>query len=392
MSRVPDASQPSFTKGADPRPVRVLHILHTLARAGAEQLVYELATTNRDRLATAVLCLDREGPLADSLRQEGFQVFFTDRRDGMDFRQVGRIAKAIRAFEPDIVHCHQYTPFFYGALACAWLSAQRILFTEHGRHFPDTVSAKRRLFNRFLVRRAARITAVCEFTRRCLVRNEGLPASRIEVVYNGVDPGRFEGMADVAAARRRLSLPGDAPVVVQVGTFRQVKDQPTAIRAFALVRRRVPRAMLVFVGDGPDLPTCRDLAARMGLEDGVVFLGSRQDVPEILAAADVQLMTSLSEAHSVALLEGMAAGLAIVATDVGGIPETVVDGQTGLLAPPGDHERIASCLLALLADAEMRRRMGQAGRSRVLQRFQRKDMHRRYLEIYATMATGEGRG
>ena len=392
MKEVPVAENTSPPVNATARrvPLRVLHVLHTLLRAGAEQLVYEMATANRDSMVTAAVCLDREGPLADQLRAEGYEVFWTHRTEGRDKSQAAKIGEIIRSFRPDVVHCHQYTPFFYGYLGCRRARMGRILFTEHGRHFPDVVSWKRRLFNRLiLARQADRITAVCEFTRQRLIEKEGLPANRIEVVYNGVDMERFDHLPTRSQARQRLSLPDVGPVVVQVGTFRSVKDQATAIRAFEIVRRDVPQAILAFAGDGPDLAPCRELASRLGLQSSIFFLGSRSDIPEVLAAADIMLMTSLSEAHSVSLLEGMAARMPIVATNVGGIPETVLDGVSGLLAPAGDPAKVAACLVRLLRDADARTRMGQAGYDRVRAKFLRSEMHRRYLEIYRQLA-GQG--
>ncbi len=371
--------------------IRVLQILHTLSRAGTERLVYDLSVANREELETEVLCLDQEGPLAEELRREEVPVYCTHRRQGLDFRQVFKIADIIKTFKPQVIHCHQYTPFFYGSLAGTWAGQGRFIFTEHGRHFPDVVGWKRRLVNRFLVRRADHITAVCEFSRKQLIENEGLPASRIEVIYNGVDVFRFQNGMDRDRSRKQLNFPEEVSMVVQVGTFRAVKDQATAIRTFQIVHAQNPKAVLVFVGDGPDMEYCRRLAADLNLGATIKFLGQRSDIPEILAGADVMLMTSLSEAHSVSLLEGMAARLPVVATRVGGIPETVVDAQTGFLAPAGDVERLAGSLLRLLSDAELRRRMGRAGCERVWNFFQQTDMHRRYLEIYRNLSKNGNR-
>jgi glycosyltransferase involved in cell wall biosynthesis len=288
-----------------------------------------------------------------------------------------------------VIHCHQYTPFFYGAWAAAGTGIGQVVFTEHGRHFPDRVGWRRRGFNRFFARLARRITAVCDFTRRRLVEAEGIAASRIEVIYNGVDGRAFESAASPRDGRQRLGVERDDCMIVQVGTFRAVKNQGDAIRAFHRLKGAEPRAVLVFVGDGPQLPECRKLASDLGVENDVRFLGERGDVAEILAAADVMLCTSLCEGHSVALLEGMAAGLGIVATRVGGIPETVVDGVTGLLVPPGEPDSAAEALYTLCRQPELRRRMGQAGAERVRRHFSRDRMHERYLRIYRELA---GRG
>jgi len=376
------------------RPLRVLHVLHTLMRAGAEQLVYEMAVGYRGRLVTAALCLDKLGPLADDLRAMDVPVYFTQRGSGMELGQTARIRDAIVEFLPDVLHCHQYTPFFYGSLTRLRMGFSPVdrrrrpalLFTEHGRHYPDTVGVKRRLMNKLLLPQAAGVTAVCEFTRERLVEKEGVAAGRIEVVYNGVDPSRFEDLPSPTAARASLGLPAEGPLIVQVGTVRSVKDHPTALRAFARVRESLPAAHIAFAGDGPDLPACQSLAVELEIADSVHWLGSRSDVPNVLAAGDVMLMTSLSEAHSVSLLEAMAAGLPIVATSVGGIPETVSDGQTGLLAPRGDAAGLATHLVTLLRDDALRHRMGHAARARVHERFLRSRMHQRYCEIYQRLA------
>jgi N-acetyl-alpha-D-glucosaminyl L-malate synthase BshA len=370
--------------------IRVLHVLHTLDRAGVETLVADLATAHRDRLETAIACLDREGPLAERLRNSNIDVHFTRRRAGFDWTQVFRIAAIIRSFRPRVVHCHQYTPFVYGTLASLWARRGRILFTEHGRHVPDCVGWKRRLTNRFLIRRAASVTAVCDFTRSRLVQLEGFKRNKIEVLYNGVDLRRFDQIIDRQDARSRLALPYDANVIVHVGTFRPVKDQATAIRAFQRVLAQSPETILLFAGDGPDLAACRALATELNVQHAVRFLGQRSDIPKILAAADIMLLTSLSEGHSVALLEAMASRLPIVATRVGGIPETVIDGQTGLLAPVGNHEAIAEQLLYLIRHPEQRQNMGQAGSEHVRSCFDQDNMHRRYIALYDKLAAHGG--
>jgi len=366
--------------------LRVLQILHGLSRAGAERLVYDMATVNRGSLETAVVCLDQEGPLADELRRQGSTVVCTHRREGIDVRQIPRIADVIRSFRPHVVHCHQYPPFFYGTLACMWAGVGRVLFTEHGRHFPDVVSWKRRLFNRVLIHRTGMITAVCEFSRQRLIVNEGIAPDKVSVVYNGVDVGRFADRVSREESRRNLGLPLDAQIIVQVGNLRKVKDHQTAIRAFDRVHRARPNTFLVLVGDGPEMPACRDLTRYLNLQDAVRFLGQREDIPAILPAGDVMLMTSLSEAHSVSLLEGMACRLPIVATRVGGVPETVVDSETGLLVAPGDAEAIAEAVIRVLSDPNLRVRMGQAGFVRVQSTFRQETMHQQYLKIYRHLA------
>ena len=369
--------------------LRVLHILHSLRRAGAEVLAYEMAAANRDALATGIVVLDELGSLADDFRTIDVPIWHTRRTEGFDRTQSSKIAEVLQDFRPHVIHAHQYTPFFYAYLAQRKARCGRLLFTEHGRRYPDVVGWKRRLANRlYLAGKADKVTAVCEWTKRALVANEGFRAGAIEVVYNGVDLDRFAVRPPKADAREQWGLPAGAAVIVQVGNLRSVKDHPTALHAFARVAAAAPDAVLALAGDGADRPKLERQAEELDIARRVRFLGVVREIPSLLAASDVMLMTSVSEAHSVSLLEAMASSLPIVATGVGGIPETVEDGTTGLLAPRGDDARLAQHLLTLLGDVDLRRAMGAAGLDRARRLFQRKDMHRRYLEIYSELAAG----
>ena len=389
-------SQTSQTILPDPptlgRPLlRVLHVLHSLRRAGAEMLAYEMAAANRDSLATGIVVLDELGSLADDFRAIDVPIWHTRRTAGFDRTQSGKIAKILRDFRPSVIHAHQYTPFFYACLAQRKTRFGRLLFTEHGRCYPDVVGWKRRLVNRlYLAGKADKVTAVCEWTRRALVGNEGFRADAIEVVYNGVELQSFAARPPKAEVRQQWGIPAGAMVIVQVGNLRAVKDHPTALRAFAHIAAVVTDAVLVLAGDGPDRPKLERQAEELDISQRVRFLGAVREIPSLLACSDVMLMTSVSEAHSVSLLEGMASSLPIVATAVGGIPETVEDGTTGLLAPRGDDARLAEHLLTLLGDVDLRRAMGAAGLDRARHLFQRKDMHRRYLDIYSELAAAGG--
>ena len=190
--------------------------------------------------------------------------------------------------------------------------------------------------------------------------------------------------------RRELGLADDVPIVLMVARFHPVKDFPTALRAWAEVCRRDERTMLVIAGDGTERAACEALAGQLEIAGRVRFLGVRRDVPDLLAAADLMLLTSLSEAHSVSLLEAMASRLPIVATDTGGVPETVEHGRTGLLTV-GDAGTIATALLELLTDPSRRQAMGQSAAELVQRKFLRSEMHRRYLELYHGVAREEGR-
>ena len=368
-----------------PRPV-IAHILHRLDRAGAEVLAAGLARSLRAEYESVFFCLDGLGPLAEELAAEGFVVACFDRRPGIDRSLARRMRAAINEHRVALLHGHQYTPFFYGSLARGFSPRARralpLIFTEHGRHYPDHRSLKRVLANKVLLARGDAVTAVGGFVRQALIDNEGLAPARVEVIHNGIEPGPPPTAEQRKQARVTLGLDPSTPVVMQVARFHPVKDHASAIRAFAAVHAALPAAKLVLVGDGPERPAIAQLAASLGLTGAVVFTGVRPDVRSLLPGADVFLLSSLSEGISVTLLEAMDAGLPIVATYVGGNGEVVTDGKTGLLAPRGDHAALGRHLLTLLTDANTARAYGHAGRERLLDRFTQQRMHAGYTALY----------
>ena len=159
-----------------------------------------------------------------------------------------------------------------------------------------------------------------------------------------------------------MSVPADAFVIVQVARLDYLKDHTTAVRAIHALAKSTPNVLLLLVGEGPERPKIEAEIALRGLQKNVRLLGQRNDVPQILQAADAMLLTSISEGIPLTLIEGMAAGLPIVSTDVGGVREVVVEEETALLAAAGDDAALARRLQQLLADNDLRRRLGSAGR------------------------------
>jgi len=377
----------------------IAHVLHGLNYAGAEVLAANLARKLKHKYRFTFFCLDEVGPLGEQLQNEGFDVVELGRRAGVDWAVAKLIARLVKRQNIDLFHAHQYTPFFYTAASRGWnplnrLARPPILFTEHGRHYPDSRRPKRIWANKVLLRGRDRITAVGEFVKQALVTNEGLPAKRIQVVHNGIDPDGFEASDGLAgesrqkrklAIREALGLKQDQPVLLQVARFHSVKDHATAVRAFAMTRRKLPDAVLLFAGDGEERPAMEKLARQLKLGDAVQFLGVRTDVARLMVAADLFVLSSLSEGISVTLLEAMASRLPIVATEVGGNGEVVEHEHTGLLSPRQQPEPMARNMIRLLQDRVLRMQMGLNGRERLLKHFAEADMHRRYDFIYGDM-------
>lgn len=368
------------------RRLTVCQLLFSLQRGGAEVLAARLARRLSGRYRFVFACLDEVGSMAAGLRDEGFPVHVLDRRPGIDLACARRLGALARAEGVDVMHAHQYSPFFYAGLSRFPRRRPPVLFTEHGRAFPDLTGRSHRPVNRLLLRGGDRVIGVGRAVRQVLIDKEGLPAGRVEVVYNGIDTAAYAGSGRRDEVRRELGLGPDDFVMMFVARLDPIKDHATALRALARVAAVRGDAKLVVVGEGPSAEAVAGEVARLGLGDRVLMAGVRTDVARLLEGADATVLTSLSEGIPLSLIEAMAAGLPVVATRVGGVPEVVEEGVTGYLAPSGDDAGLADALLRLAADPELRGRLGRAGRARAEAVFSESRMHDAYCLAYDAMA------
>lgn len=375
-------------------PIRVGFVMHWMRVAGAEMLVDRMIRDLGSQIVPTVICLDEIGPLGEQLRREGIEVVCVERRPGRDFRAAWRIAKLVRSRQIEILHAHQYTPFFYSAIAQllgGWRA--RLVFTEHGRHFPDHVSSLRRFANRHVFSRFPdRINAVCQFSADAVRDLDGFRRRPIQVIYNGVDPNEFRPAADRPALRRELGLSPDRKYVVTVARFHPIKDHRTLLTAFARVAQHLPEVDLLLVGDGPLRAELEAQCRELGIADRVQFWGVRRDVARILQAADLFVLPSISEAASLTLLEAMACGRPVVVTDVGGNPEIVREGVDGLRVPRGDSVAMAAAIERLAGDAEQGASFGASARQRVCDVFDQSSAIRQFARLFEELSPAGRRG
>jgi glycosyltransferase involved in cell wall biosynthesis len=366
------------------RRIRVAFILHVMQVAGAEVLVRETIDRLQNVIEPCVLCLDEVGAIGERLQARGVPVVAFHRRPGIDWRLFGRMAAELRARQIDVVHAHQYTPFFYASIAARRSGMRpRVIFTEHGRHYPDVVSAKRRVLNRLVFDRLADdVTAVCEFSARSLADTDGFSRARIRIIPNGIDVPEYAAIDDRAALRVRLGLSPSRRYVIIVARFHPVKDHATLVRAFRQVASAHDDVELLLAGDGPLRPALEGQIRELGLVERVHLLGVRSDVPDLLRASDVFVLSSVSEAASITLLEAMGSSRPSVVTNVGGNPELVRDGVDGLLVARGDSTEMALAIKRLLSNPALAERMGRAAAARVRERFLLDDTIRAYADLY----------
>jgi glycosyltransferase involved in cell wall biosynthesis len=364
---------------------RVAQLMLTLCPGGAEHLAIEMSLRLADRYGMPVICLDEPGPLAGRLQARNIDVAALRREPTFRPSLAVRIARMTRDAGIDVLHCQQYSPFVYGALATLVRPALKVIYTEHGRFSDAPPSLKRRVVNPWLARLPGAIYAVSDELRGHMLR-EGFPAHRVGVIHNGIDVGPVPGWADRERARRALGLTPGALTIGTAARLDPVKDLVGLVEAFRVVRNSRPEARLVIAGEGPERQAIRSRVMALGLDDSVIMAGYRADVRALLPALDVYVNSSISEGVSLTILEAMAAELPVVATAVGGTPEVVAHETTGVLVRARDAGSLSAGVLTLAAQPALRRAMGLAGRRAVEARFTMDRMVEDYASVYEQLA------
>ena len=368
-----------------PTRLRVCHIIHSLAAGGAESLLVDLAVAapGVDMDVAVLSLMPSEGSVFEhELLRAGAQVVSVDLRTRWDPRGLARSVRAVATLQPNVIHTHLKHADLVGAFAAQRLDLPMVS-TLH--LIEDSVTglgrAKRWLGAQARIRAAARTVAVSDALRSWYVRDFPAAAARVVTLHNGVvDPGPSSAGSSLAV-RQALGVPPDAVMATMVGVMRPGKGHAEVIAAAQRLPGR-PDIRLVLAGDGP----LRHELERMAAADerarrSVVFAGWRNDIDDLLAASDLVVHPTLSDALPTALIRALAAGVPVVATDVGGVPE-VITPCVGVLVPLGDPGQFASVISELAVDDDRRRRMGCAARARFESEFDASVWARRLRSLY----------
>lgn len=361
--------------------IRVAHVSASLHYGGKENGVVNLV----NRLDPAVFenyifTYVRGGALARRIDPTRCRVVELGDKLGGDYRLYFKLAREFRRYRIQIAHTHSWATVMEGIIGARLARVPIIIHGEHGTMKTETklhIQIQRALWHS-----TDQMLAVSNVLRENLQRQFDFPKEKIRVVANGVDLSRFVLTRQGDDYKTRLGLPANALVFGAIGRVVPVKAYPTLLQAAKLIFNEIPTAHLVMVGDGPQLEALVQLAEEYQIASRVHFLGARKDVPEILRAFDVFVLSSESEGMSNTILEAMASARPVVATAVGGNPELVVDGETGLLVPPHDPPAMAAAIMKLLRDTELCRQMGWLGRQRVEEKFSLEVMVQNYANVY----------
>lgn len=382
-------------------PDTVLFILDGLGLSGKTRAMVDLALhLDRRRFRPVIATFNAErSELTNQLDAGQVPVHPVHCEDGLGVRVVARLARLMRSVRADVVHCCNPRPMLYGGLAAklrridatiGFLSAFACQVPDRTYGFlpqPLSTASRRNVYRnrvashlmRYMVTVSSTLgTRFCEYN--------GVSPAKFRIVPYGADFDAFDRITadDAAAFRQALALqPGDV-VIGSVGRLVEQKDYPTQLKAFALASRRVPGLKMVLAGSGPLEPALRGTVRELGVGDRVTFLGDTKDVPRLLRSLDVFVLSSKFEPFGVALLEAKAAGLAIAATRVNEIPEIVTDGESALLSPAEDPERLADSFVRLATDRALRARLGRQAQQDARERHSLDQTVAAYQALYDT--------
>lgn len=386
----------SSTLGKNHYPITVMYLIDTYVsasggalRGGAEKQLYLLASSlSQNKFRPIVVQLSSDAPLTAPISDIGHLEIIhlpTQRIYGPGgFRQVIRLLLLAKKRKVDIIHT-----FFEKSEVMGWLTARLAGIPNWITSRRDLGFKRKRIYDkifRLTVKDCKKCIVNCGAVKDQIVRQNGLERGTVEVIYNGLDPAGYQKLLDGDSLRRGLGLENGTPLVGMIANFNfEIKGHIYFLGAAKKILKEVPGVKFILVGDGPLKARYEEMARELRLQKNAFFLGNRADVPNIISNLDVSVLSSTSEGLSNVILESMAGGKPVVATDVGGSKEMIQDGITGYLVPPSDSNALAKAIVDLLRNPDKAVAMGEMGRKIVKEQFTVEAMVKKFEKLYFSL-------
>jgi glycosyltransferase involved in cell wall biosynthesis len=360
--------------------LNLMHIVYSTGVGGSEKIALELISRgNRSLFNVSVCCLALKGAMHDQFEAAAVQIFLLDKTAGVDLNLFWRLFRLLKKQKTDIVHTHDNSTIFYGTLASRLAGVKRVVNTEHGGMYFE--SKRKQAMNGWLWKLNDKVVCVSDAVKRD-VQAMAKINDRAVTIHNGVDLPGFDLSTDKRAARKELGLAADDFVVCTVGRLNRVKNQRMFLEAAKKMIKIFPCAKFILAGDGPERINLENYVRETGISAGVVFLGPRRDIPVVLRASDCFALTSDYESFGLAVVEAMAAGVPVVATNAGGVGEIVRNGETGILIEKNDVDALTTALLKIKNEKGFAETVVCRAKDFVTKQYGVEKMVRRYEELY----------
>jgi glycosyltransferase involved in cell wall biosynthesis len=361
---------------------KIMHLTYDMRIGGTEMVIKNLIEGSDPSLFDmSIFCIDPPiGPWGIEMQKTGVPITAAKRKPGFDISLIFAIRKHLKHNKIDLIHCHQYTPWIYGVLP-AFGTSTKVIFTEHGRFYPDSSSWKRKLVNPWLCRITTHITAISKATKQALVDFENVPDNRIDVIYNGIQPLKSDPVK-TSELRQKLNISDDSLILGTIARLDPIKNHNMMLNAFARVLKAHPDTVLVIVGDGEERDNITSHILALELEGRVIMPGYKPQPQHYLALMDIFLLSSLSEGTSMTLLEAMSLGKPCVVTDAGGNKEVIANGENGIVTKNDDAAEFSQAILKLAEDKVLFNQYANAGSERFTRLFDVSVMVKYFTDLY----------
>lgn len=361
--------------------ITIAQVVLSLEIGGMETVIANIARNiDQDIFRLIVICLKKIGPIGHELQKEGFKVIQIKRMvKKISFFYPKRLVDTLRREKVDIVHSHSGC-WHKAAIAGKYSRVKGIIYTEHGRLVPDNNSVI--MLDRIVSRLTDYIVPVSLDLSDYLKEVVRLNYGKIHRIENGIDTSKFYPREKNKELMKELRIYEDVFIIGNIARLAPVKDHFTQVKAFTIANNSCPNMKLLIVGDGSQRSNLEELIKELNLSENVKLLGFRRDIKELLSILDVFVLSSISEGTSITILEAMASGKPVIATDVGGNSKLVIDNVTGFLVPARNIEAMAEKFTVLYNNRKLGKVMGSKGREKVIGHFSVQEMTRQYEELY----------
>jgi glycosyltransferase involved in cell wall biosynthesis len=378
------------------KPITVMYMIDTCmstpdepSEGGAEKQLYFLASSlNPKNIRSFVVQLTPDNSLPVTTGNVGdLELFHFPTRKLYNLAgiwQLGRLSLLAKSKKVDILHT-----FFEKSEVMGWIIARLSGISIWITSRRDLGFKRKKIYDRIFrltAKDCKKCIANCHAVKDQMIQQENIPSEKIEVIYNGIDFSGYQEALKDKSLRVELGIVDGTPLVGLIANFNfEIKGHVYFLEAAKKILEKVPNVKFVLVGDGPLRPRYEEVAQELNLNNNVYFLGKRADVPTIISNLDVSVLSSTNEGFSNVIMESMAAGKPVVATNVGGSKEMVADGVTGYLVPPADSNSMAEAIMALLQNPDKAVAMGVAGNKIVQEKFTVEAMVKKYEKLYFSL-------
>ena len=367
---------------AKAKKIKLMQITHDLAIGGLQQVVVNICKTiDRDMFDISVLCLRNLGDFAPEIKEMGINVrLLPQKRNGVDYFAFLKVAKILLDEKIDVIHTHNTQPFIDGTLGALLTGVKTIVHTDHSREYPDK---RRYMFSEWLMSRFAyKMVGVSEPTRQDLIKYEKISPKRVITIINGIDGSKFFTGIDKERKKKELGITNGGPIIGLGVRLSKQKGITYLLQAMPEIIKAYPDITLVIAGEGDYGERLKREARDRGIDKNVVFIGPRLDMPEVLKLFDLYVLPSLWEGLPMVLLEAMAAGCPVVATNVGGNYMAIQHGENGSLIEPKNPALLASEVIRVLGNEELRMNYARNGIELFKKKFSAEVMTQQYQKLY----------